>query len=461
MASLVVVSIGLYELLRPVVRPVPALAGALLVGLSGNMLWFTLSGMETTLFVALGVLALLAYRRERWVWLGVLLGLLTLARPEGLALLVAIGGVELWRARRLHRGLLLAGAICALICGPWFGYLLWRTGHIVPTSGVGKQLTSTMGIRLVAGQSGPLAVLARLPGLVYPFLWLAYLAEFTLGGMAMPPPRVSAGAVGSNSGYAVSVWAVAGWILVILPLLWMAARRMGRLRRWPAWTADSALRPMLVLAVWVILHNLCYMLFLPVPGTASRYGALNHVALWLALTVGLVGLHRTTRLWPWVAGGLALLAGANTVYWNGVYDANLEHMQRVRIAAAYFVRDHLADERCAVMDIGAIRYFGQQPIVDMGGLVDPNAGRWFLEGACDRYLVDHQVTCLVLPGRSGTNDEGWFDLAAIMGLTNTPLFRMEPVAVFEIDRDRWLQGYLPTNNYQATVAIYRLVAAAQ
>jgi hypothetical protein len=460
-ASLLVVSIGVYELMRPVVQPVPALAGALLVGLSGNMLWFTLSGMETTLFVALGVLALLAYRRERWVWLGVLLGLLTLARPEGLALLAAIGGVELWRARRLHRGIVLAGLICALICGPWFGYLLWRTGHVLPTSAVGKQLTSTMGIRIVAGRSGPLAVLARLPGLVYPFLWLAYLAEFTLGGMAMPPPRVSAGAVGSNTGYAVSVWAVAGWIIVILPLLWMATRRMGRLRRWPAWTADPMLRPMLVLAGWVILHNLSYMLFLPVPGTASRYGALNHVALWLTLTIGLVGLYRSSRLWPWAAAGLALIAGANTIYWNGVYDANLEHMQRVRIAAAYFVRDHLADERCAVMDIGAIRYFGERPIVDLGGLVDPNAGRWFLEGASDRYLVQHQVTCLVLPGRSGASDEGWFDLAAIMGLTTTPMFRMETVAVFEIDHDRWLQGYLPTNNYQATVAIYRLVAAAQ
>lgn len=460
-ASLIAVSIGLYELLRPVVRAVPALVGALLVGLSGNMLWFTLSGMETTLFVALGVLALLAYRRERWAWLGVLLGLLTLARPEGLALLVAIGGVEMWRSRGLHRGLVLTGVICALICGPWFGYLLWRTGHVVPTSAVGKQLTSTMGIRLVAGQSGPLAVFARIPALVYPFAWLAYMVEFVLGGMALPPPRVSVGAVGTNTGYAVSMWAVAGWIIVVLPLLWLAARRIGRVRLWPAWLANRALRPMLVLAAWVALHNLCYMLFLPVPGTASRYGALNHVALWLALSIGLVGLYRSSRLWPWFAGGLAVIAAANTIYWNGVYDANLEHMQRVRIAAAHFVRDNFADERCAAMDIGAIRYFSQRPIVDMGGLVDPNVGRWFLEGASDRYLVQHGVTCLILPGRTGTNDEGWFDLAAIMGLTTTPLFRMEEIAVFEIDHDRWLQGYLPTNNYQATVAIYRLVATAR
>jgi hypothetical protein len=66
------------------------------------------------------------------------------------------------------------------------------------------------------------------------------------------------------------------------------------------------------------------------------------------------------------------------------------------------------------------------------------------------------VDCLVLPGRIGAVDDGWFDHAKIMGFTTTPLFEMREVAVFEIERDRWLRGYLATNNYQATVTIYRL-----
>jgi len=48
------------------------------------------------------------------------------------------------------------------------------------------------------------------------------------------------------------------------------------------------------------------------------------------------------------------------------------------------------------------------------------------------------------------------DFASIMGLTSSPLFEMELVKVFEIDHNRWLLGYLPTVNYQASVAIYRL-----
>jgi hypothetical protein len=456
-ASLATVSAGLYLLLRPIWGPVPALAGALLVGLSGNMLWFALSGMETMLFLALGMLALLIYREERWGWLGITLGLLALTRPEGLALAVAVECVELWRHKGIRRGIVVAGLLCALICGPWFGYLLWRTGHVLPTTAVGKQLSLSIATRLVVQRNESLAVLGRFPALIYVGLWLVYLLEFTLGGMALPPPHIPIGAALGNPDYALSVWAIVGWASVIIPLLWMAGRRVATLRQWPDRVKSRDRRPMIVFLVWAALHNLGYMIVMPALGTASRYGALNHVALWSALTLGLIGHGRRARLW--LAGGLIVIATANTVYWNGVYDANLDHMQNVRIAAARFVRDDLSlDEQCAASDVGAMRYYSQRPIVDLCGLIDPNAGQWFLRGEYDRYVAENGVTCLILPGRIGATDEGWFDIAEAMGLTTSPLFEMRQVAVFEIDHDRWLHGYLPTANYQATVVIYRLLA---
>jgi hypothetical protein len=458
MASLAIIGVGLNFLLRPIWGPIPALGAAMLVAVSGNMLWFTLSGMETALFPALGVLALLAYREERWPWLGVCLGLMTLTRPEGLALAVAIACVDLWRHRTIRRSILVTGLICALICGPWFGYLLWRTGYVLPTSGVGKRLTTSLGIRLVAERSESLGALGRLPALIYVGLWVFYLLEFTLGGMAFPPPHFRVGAALSNLDYTVSLWAIVGWVGVITPLLIAAGRRVSGLRRWSDWIQDHDRRPMVVFLIWIGLHNLVYIVFLPVPGTASRYGALNHVALWLALTMGLMSFARYNRLWPWLAGGLITVAITNTVYWNGVYDANLDHMQDVRIAAARFVRHQIfPDNQCAAHDIGAVRYHGQRPIVDLCGLIDPDAHRWYQEGKYDRYLVQHDVDCLILPGRIGAADEGWFDAAEVMGFTTTSLFQMRQAAVFEIDHDRWLQGYLPTSNYQATVVIYELV----
>lgn len=459
MASLATVGVGLYLLLPPSWRPLQALAGALLVVLSGNMVWFALSGMETMLFLALGVLALLAYREKRWGWLGILLGLLTLTRPEGLALAAAIGCVELWCYRGIKRGIVVTGLICALICGPWFGYLLWRTGDILPTSAAGKKLSFTIGIHLIFERNESLAALGRFPALIYVGLWLVYLLEFTLGGMALPPPHISIGTAVGNPNYTLSLWAIVGLVSVIIPSLWAAGRRMGPLRQWLGWVIDSKRRPMIIFLTWIVLHNLGYMLFLPIPGTASRYGALNHVALWIALAMGLFSFVRRPHSWLWLTSGLSVIALANTVYWNGVYDANLDHMQNVRIAAAHFVRDNFSlDERCAVFDVGAMRYYSQRPILDLSGLIDPTLER-YLEDGFDRYLVENGATCLILPGRTGTTDNGWFDFAAEMGLTTTPLFEMRQVTVFEIHRDRWLQGYLPTNNYQATVTIYRLLAA--
>lgn len=54
-ASLATVGLGLYLLLRPKVPEMPALVGSLAVALSGHLLWFALSGMETMLFLALAI----------------------------------------------------------------------------------------------------------------------------------------------------------------------------------------------------------------------------------------------------------------------------------------------------------------------------------------------------------------------------------------------------------------------
>ncbi len=452
LTSLIIVGVGLYWLLVPLWRPLPALIAALLVVLSGHMVWFALSGMETVLFLALGLLALLAYRSERWGWLGVALGLLTLTRPEGLTLAVATGVVELWRYKRPTRGLIIASVICLTLCVPWFAYLLWRTGHVLPTSGLGKQTTLNLGLRLILEQNGAVAVLGRIPGLIYVGLWAAYLFEFVLGGMSLPPPRIPVG----SQGYSLSVWAIIGLVGVTVPLLWRAARRVMVRQQWPGWLQNNARRPAIVFLIWLALHSLGYIFFLPIPGTASRYGAINHVALWLGLMAGLLSFVGQRRWW-WLAGGLSLIAVANTIYWNGVYDANLDHMQNVRLRAAQFLRETFPTEQCAAFDVGALRYYSQRPIVDLGGLLDPALGQRFLSGEFDSYLMEHGVTCVFLPGRANTTSEGWFDFATAIGLGTSPLFTACQLNAIEIDHDRWLQGYLPTNNYQASVTVYRLL----
>ena len=455
--ALIIVGAALYLLLRPLWGVAAALGGALAAVLSGPMLWFSLSGMETTLFLALALLALLAYRAGRWLWTGLLLGLLTLARPEGLALALAIALAEIARQKRIPRPLVWAGILCALVAAPWFLYLYLRTGHFLPTSGLSKHVTTTMGVQLVASQNPVLGTLARLTPLTYMGLWAVYLVEFVLGGMTLPPPRLPIGVAVGNPHYTLSLWAVVGLVGMVGPLLW-AARRAWNVRRWPRHLQDPARRPWVPFLLWVVLHNLCYMAFLPVPGTASRYGAVNHIALWLGLVAGLRAFaHRPRLQRVWLAG-LILLLVADGIYWNSVYDANLEHMQNVRIAAARFVRDHIPQqELCAAFDIGAVRFYGERPIIDLYGLVDPEVGDWYYRGEMDRYLAVKGVRCLILPDRPGTTEDGWFDLGTVLKLTTSPLFTPYQLALFEIRPDRWLQGYLPTLNYQAAVTVYRLL----
>jgi hypothetical protein len=460
--SLISAGCGLFLLLKPLFKALPALALALLVTGSGHLLWFALSGMETVLFFALGILALLLYRQQRWISLGIILGLLALTRPDGLALAAAIGALEIGQML-FHRStdkrgkVIIALLVCGLICAPWFGYLLWRTGHILPTSAVGKQVSSLIGIRLVVSRSPGLAFLAKLPALIYFGAWLVYLLEFVLGGMALPGPGLPVGASVGNAGYSIAYLGILGWLLVIAPLLVSCVGWLREFLRKHKFLAEPY-RPFLALSVWLILHNLAYAFFLPIPGTASRYGSINHLALWLALFIGLLRIAPRTGWFYGLAAGLLLIASANTVYWNRVYDANLEHMQNVRIDATHYVINNLPPEDyCAAFDVGVMRFYSQRPIVDLGGLIDPALGEVYrTDGRIDRYLSERGVTCVILPGQTGTTSQGWFDFAQKMGLTKSPYFTLQQEKVFAIDYNRWLLGYLPTNNYQATVTIYRL-----
>jgi len=454
---LATVGIGLYHLLRPLRSPWVALAVTLLVILSGHMLWFSLSGMETMLFLALGILALLCYREERWAWLGIVLGLLVITRLEGIILAFVIAGFDIWRRRAIRSGLLVAGAVTGLICFPWILYLWQRTGHFLPTSGIGRHYSNITAIQRIAEHSESLAWISQFPMLVYPLTWIGYSIEFILGGYALPAPYLNITPDVGSFSYKLSIWAILGLATVVLPLLWISIKRLVIYLKTEGWEKDEARLPLLIFLVWMVLHNLVYMIYLPIIGSASRYASLNHIALWLAMGLGIWHVQGS-RFRLWLAAGLFVIALANTVYWNRVYDANLEHMLGVRIAAADHLREQIPEgETCAAFDIGALRYYGQRPLVDLGGLIDPNLMQWFTEGRFDQYLVENQVTCLAIPGRIITPTDGVVDIAKEAGLTQSSLFELEQEKVYQIDRERWLVGYQPTVNYQATVTIYKLI----
>jgi hypothetical protein len=133
-------------------------------------------------------------------------------------------------------------------------------------------------------------------------------------------------------------------------------------------------------------------------------------------------------------------------------------MVNVRIAAGNYIREQMPEgETCAAFDVGALRYYSQRPLVDLGGLVDPDLMEWYRTGRFDEYLIENHVRCLAVPGRSGTDADGVIDILAESGLSQSSLYDLHQGRVFQIDRERWLVGYQPTINYQATVTFYRLI----
>lgn len=461
--SLYIVSLAVYQLTHPIAGRRIGLLAALLVVLSGNMLWFSYSGMETTAFVAVALLALLAYRRQRWGLLSLLMGVMPLIRPEGILFSFAVVLVELIRRRKLDRIIVMMITISLLLSLPWFVYLIVRTGHPIPTSGVGKQATTNLAIDHILGQfPQQLQFLKEFTPPIYFLSWIAYLLMFAMGGMSLPGPMLSLGSLTGPLAYRYAWLALVLLVTTILPLLWPNFRRLVALSRWKAWSADEIRRPFVVLAVWIIIHNLVFAFLLPMPGTASRYGAINHVALWWSLALGLnfwQSRARRLRL-AWLAA-LALLAISNVSYWDRVYAANQEHMVRVRIQAARFVDADPAFDSCAVFDIGALRSFSSINVIDIGGLIDPELQDYYQAGRLDQYLVDQGADCIIVPGRTQAPEEGWLDILAISGLSSSELFELSVDKVFEIEHDIWLLGYLPTNNYQESVVIYQLVTAEE
>lgn len=457
MLGLICVSTGLYALFHPIWKSPSLLLAIFLVTISGNLIWFSLSGMETVFFLALGIFVLISFRGEKWVAVGVLGGALVLTRPEGAILLLSIGVIDVLANRRIRSGVLLAITISIFISAPWFIYLHQRTGYFLPTSAIGKQFTFSVGMAYVGAQNSSLSQLIGLRFLSYPFAWLGYSLLFALGGKSLPGPSVmeNNGSFGISS-YAPSIWAIPGWLLVVLPLV---IAGFGSLRKQDIRhkIKDPASGAALAFGLWFVLHNLVYMFFMPVLGTASRYGALNHIILWMLLAAGIDQFGYSRLKLGLLTMGLLTIAAANTMHWNSVYDANIEHMQQVRIAAAGFIRDTLPqNELCAAMDIGAVHYFSGRPIIDMGGLTDPDIKQWFIGNKVDLYLMNNKATCLILPGQADTAGGGWFDFVEILGLDKSPYFQIEQIVVFDMDYDRWLKGYMSTYNQQWSVVIYKM-----
>lgn len=342
-------------------RGLAALAAALTLGTSW-MVWSALSGMEIPLFVFLSLQGMILHLRERRdaehrppLSLGVL-AVAALARPEGLALVVLACADRLLvfdrdpeekaaglRWRRPAWRPLLAGiglAVCAL-SGPILFYR-WAGGSFLPTT--------------FAAKGG--AMRHYLPDLQYLNL------VFTIFFRPQPYMALLAGAG-------------------VLALI----ERLGTPR-------DRGLLP----ALWLLAVPVAYSLVSPSAGSGALVGNFGryYFPLFPVLVIlGVLGLQRAAE-----AVGLRILADRRRVpvgalliallVWPtasslaqgmGRYLQNVLNVQDSDVRMARWLAPRLPPEAVlAVNDIGALKFFLPNRVIDLAGIANPEIRRAMEDG---------------------------------------------------------------------------------
>lgn len=321
-------------------------------------------GLETALEAALVAWTIVAYSRNR-VWLaGVLLGLAILGRPDAGLLGLTLITWSLWRRRQvLWQTLVAAG----LVVAPWAMFAHHEFGSVVPVTLQAKTIQSSLGWW---GQQPPFAFSALLHD-GWPLVALAVAiaavvlaprmsARMPLGARIM----VSYGIVHAIA-YTV-IRAPSGYFWYFVPLHlslilgagWGAICLIAHMRR--KFAASVSRRGALA--------------------SASTIAVAAIVGVFVSVTVARGGIYRQAELYK-------------------------------QAAAAVKTRSSVGD-RVAAVEIGYIGYFSDRPVIDIHGLIHPEAlpriargeSLWWLDQR-PRFVVTHQPSWDAEPGPRGSPPE--------------------------------------------------------
>jgi hypothetical protein len=331
-----------------------------------HLVWASVSGMETILYIWLSVLVLDLWltadgRRQttddgrqafgggnqpltisRWWLLGVLGGLLALTRPEGLGLIGLMGLAVGWRLRgtpsRLLRTWLAIGIGLALPVIPYLAFHYSTTGLPFPNTFYAKQQE----YRVLLSVYSPWR------------RWLTVAGVMLVGGQVLLLP-----------GFVYGVW-----------------RSISKLRS----SASAGPRGILLAVAWWLVHLTLYALRLPVTYQHGRY-QMPVIPIFLLIGVGgtayllhpaHAGLRPRTRtlllrvLSRTIIASTVLLLVVFLGLGARAYATDVAFIQGEMVAIARWLEANVPPgSLIAVHDIGAIGYFTPRPLLDLAGLVTP------------------------------------------------------------------------------------------
>ena len=360
------------------------LAVALVLAVDGRIVLLSVSGMETTLFLAFVAAAFLARAEGRWLVASVVAGLSAWARPEGvlLAAVFLLDGLLPARGReggerrtaRIPPAWTTWGGMVALSAagiGTWAAFNAWIGGTAFPNT--------------LAAKTAFYASNAR--------------AAFVAGDVLAPLLR----------------W---GWVALLPGVVWSLGREAWLLARGREGTVRAE-------AGWAVALPLAYLLVLPFGHRFARY----MVPILPAVAVlGVAGFRDLgSRLVPSRPSALAwaAIALAFAGQWSVLPDARREyatfcayHLDRHERAGRWLERNTPPDAVVATHDVGAIGFYSRRAIVDTVGVIErepiSHLGRPDYRDWLEGYLTARGVTHVAAL-------RNWLEIANV-----DPLFVADP-----------------------------------
>lgn len=292
-----------------------------------------LEGMETPLYLALALGAILASVCRRPTLAMTLGALVVLTRLDGAAVLAVVTAHEVLVRRKVPWRSVVPGAI---LLGSWGLYALWRFGSVLPASGLAKMAHPFS----ISGRFSPAS--PRLMNLTFP-------AFDALGVLRAPAERL-------------------GFLAVVFLGLVLLARSV----RPPRTFEESGAVTTGLVGAWFLLY-VAGMKVLRLPDFTWYYGP---PAVSLALLSWILAFALVRRIAPRLSSPSVLAAAAalSALGWWVPVESEVLREPSPHALAGRWLKEHASpsDTVCAY-EIGMVGYYSDLRTIDMLGLTEPGA----------------------------------------------------------------------------------------
>jgi hypothetical protein len=149
--------------------------------------------------------------------------------------------------------------------------------------------------------------------------------------------------------------------------------------------------------------------------------------------------------------------------WTQLTDDGIRHINGTQVKMGKWLTAHLPPGTpVAAFDIGAIAYFGDVKLVDLGGLTDPDFIPYLYSGRSAEYLKQRHVAYVVLPTTldqegAAAGSSNCDDLPKRLNLCNGPAIEKTIVVEFSTPPDVWKRAFSATGHALESQVLYRIV----